>query len=274
MIRLSPVVTARSTVKPRPRNRTVSANPCIVPTSMPLATTSQQCAHPCWLADAAKKVLHPIWNGERESSTNDVKSNGSVTTTQPIAKLTKYPGHQHNLRYKLNNRPRCQQPTCRRCVTTKRCHLIVAHLPKVTIDHRRNINIFTVCWKKRTSDKNQTPNFYKQCVTCEKLYFALDSALTSRANPTMPTTRHLGTHNMCIATNSQLDCLLPTTRFIQLLLNCNVQTPSHQIFVWRHNHCCLVSSRLIQLPSCIATAHAMHIVTNLMAHPRMCSGEI
>ena len=52
---------------------------------------------------------------------------------------------------------------------------------------------------------------------------------------------------------------------VQLLLNCNVQTPSSQIFVWKNNHCCLVSSRLIQLPSCIATAHAMHI----LAHPRM-----
>ena len=77
---------------------------------MPLATTIHECAHPCWLTDAAKKSLHPIWNGERVSSTNDVKSNGSVTTIQPIAKLTKYPGHQDNIRYKRNNRPRCQQP--------------------------------------------------------------------------------------------------------------------------------------------------------------------
>ena len=57
-----------------------------------------------------QKSLHPIWNGERVSPANDVKSNGSVTTTQPIAKLTKYPGHQHNIRYKLNNRPLSQQP--------------------------------------------------------------------------------------------------------------------------------------------------------------------
>ena len=86
------------------------------------------------------------------------------------------------------------------------------HLQKVTTDHRRDINNFSVCWK-RTSDKNQTPNFHKQWVTCEKMFFALDSALTSRANPTMPTTRRLGTHNMCIAAESQLDCLLATTRF-------------------------------------------------------------
>ena len=73
-----------------------------------LATTNHECAHPCWLVDAANMGLHPIC--ERVSSTNDVKSNGSVTTTQPIVKLTKYPGHQHNIRYKLNNRPRSQQP--------------------------------------------------------------------------------------------------------------------------------------------------------------------
>ena len=47
-----------------------------------------------------------------------------------------------------------------------------------------------------------------------QLYFALDSALTSRANPTMPTTRPLGTHNMCFARKDHLDCILPTTRFI------------------------------------------------------------
>ena len=38
------------------------------------------------------------------------------------------------------------------------------HLPKVTIDHRRDINIFSVCWKEgRTSDKIRTktsPNNY------------------------------------------------------------------------------------------------------------------
>lgn len=88
-----------------------------------------------------------------------------------------------------------------------------APLPKMTTDHRRDINIFSVCWKKRTSDKNQTPHFHQQWRTREELYFALDSALTSRANPTMPTTRPLVNHNMCIAAESQLDCLLPTTRF-------------------------------------------------------------
>ena len=31
------------------------------------------------------------------------------------------------------------------------------HLPKVTTDHRRDINIFSVCWKEeRTSDKIHT----------------------------------------------------------------------------------------------------------------------
>ena len=88
MIRLGPVVTAQSTIKPRPRNRTVSANPCIVP----MATSHHECAHPCRLTDDANMSLHPIWNGERAPSTRDVKSNGSVTTTQSIVKLTKHPG--------------------------------------------------------------------------------------------------------------------------------------------------------------------------------------
>ena len=41
--------------------------------------------------------LHPSCNVERVSSTNNVKSNGSVTTTQPIVKLTKYPGRRHTI---------------------------------------------------------------------------------------------------------------------------------------------------------------------------------
>ena len=44
-----------------------------------------------------------------------------------------------------------------------------AHLPKMTTDHRRDINIFSVCWKKRTSDKNQTPHFHQQWMTCETI---------------------------------------------------------------------------------------------------------
>ena len=86
------------------------------------------------------------------------------------------------------------------------------HLPKVTTDHRRIINILTVCWK-RTSDKIKHRTSTNNGSHVKKLYFALDSALTSRANPTMPTTRPLGTHNMCFAGKDHLDCLLPTTRF-------------------------------------------------------------
>ena len=41
--------------------------------------------------------LHPSCNVERVSSTNNVKSNGSVTTTQPKVKLTKYPGRRHTI---------------------------------------------------------------------------------------------------------------------------------------------------------------------------------
>ena len=106
-----------------------------------------------------------------------------------------------------------------------------AHLPKMTTDHRRDINIFSMCWtEERTSDKIQHRTSTNNEGHVKQLYFALDSALTPRAKPTMPTTRPLGTHNMCFAAESQLDCLLPTTRFIQLL-NCNVRTPSHQISV-------------------------------------------
>ena len=61
MIRLGPVVTAQSSIKSRPRNRTVSANPCMVP----MATSHHDCAHPCRLTDVANMSLYPIRNGER-----------------------------------------------------------------------------------------------------------------------------------------------------------------------------------------------------------------
>ena len=135
------------------------------------------------------------------------------------ARNTKYLGQQHNIRYKLKQSPTMTTTTCRRCVSTKRCQLNVPALPRprtpAESDNRpqtRHQHLHRVL-EKRTPDKNQTPHFYKQWRTCEKMYFALDSALTSRANPTMPTTRRLGTHNMCFAAENQLDCLLPTTRF-------------------------------------------------------------
>ena len=46
VIQLWPVDTARSTVKPHPRNRTVSANPCSVFTNMPLGDTQSQTCPP------------------------------------------------------------------------------------------------------------------------------------------------------------------------------------------------------------------------------------
>ena len=46
MTRLCPVVLARSTIKPRPRKRTVSANPCSVFTNMPLTTLSHKTCPP------------------------------------------------------------------------------------------------------------------------------------------------------------------------------------------------------------------------------------
>ena len=94
----------------------------------------------------------------------------------------------------------------------------------------------------------------------------LNSALTSRANPTTPTTRPLGTHSMHVFRCRESTGLPSANDAIQLLLNWNFQTASHQIFVRKHNHCCLVSSRFLPLPSCIATAHAMHVVTGLLDH--------
>ena len=70
MMRLWPVDTARSTVKPRPRKRTVSANPCSVFTNMPLATLGHKRAHLCWRKDALPMTWRPIWNGERVCATN------------------------------------------------------------------------------------------------------------------------------------------------------------------------------------------------------------
>ena len=70
IIRLCPVVLARSTIKPRPRKRTVSANPCSVFTNMPLATLSHKRAHLCWRKDALPMTQRPIWNGEPVCATN------------------------------------------------------------------------------------------------------------------------------------------------------------------------------------------------------------
>ena len=72
MTRLWPVDIARSTIKPRPRNRTVSANPCSVFSQQcRWRQTNLECVYPWWLADAANMGVHPICHGERVSSTNN-----------------------------------------------------------------------------------------------------------------------------------------------------------------------------------------------------------
>ena len=100
VIRLYAVDTARSTIKPRPQKRTVSANPCSVFTNMPFATLSHKRAHLYWRTDALPMNWHPIWNGERVCATNGIqrrRDNQRKTdeatcaeekTTQPAIKLS------------------------------------------------------------------------------------------------------------------------------------------------------------------------------------------
>ena len=73
VIRLCAIDTARSTIKPRPQKRTVSANPCSVFTNVPFATLSHKRAHLCWRTDALPVNWHPIWNGERVCATSGVQ---------------------------------------------------------------------------------------------------------------------------------------------------------------------------------------------------------
>ena len=122
--------------------------------------------------------------------------------------------------------------------------------------------------EKRTPDKNQTPHFFKHWRTCETIVLHAGFWSDPKSESHDAYNKTLGNPQHVYRYKGQLDCVLPTTRF-KLLLNCNVQTPYPQIFVWKHNNCCLVSSRLIQLPSCIATTHAMRVMTDLLAHPRM-----
>ena len=105
-----------------------------------------------------------------------------------------------------------------------------AHLPKVTTDHRRDINIFTTCWKNRTPDKNQTPHFYKQWRTCETIVFRAGfcSDLKGESHDAYNKTLGNPQHVFCYKESTGLASANDAT---QLLLNCNVQTPSHQTFV-------------------------------------------
>ena len=73
VVRLYAVDTARSTIKPRPQKRTVSANPCSVFTNVSFATLSHRRAHLCWRKDALPVNWHPIWNGERVCATSGVQ---------------------------------------------------------------------------------------------------------------------------------------------------------------------------------------------------------
>ena len=106
-------------------------------------------------------------------------------------------------------------------MTTKRCQLNVPALPRphtpAENDNRpqtRHQHLHRVLEKNEALKKIKHRTSTNNGSHVKKLYFALNSALTSRANPTMPTTRPLGTHNMCFAGKDHLDCLLPTTRFI------------------------------------------------------------
>ena len=108
------------------------------------------------------------------------------------------------------------------------------HLPKVTNrPQTRHQHLHRVFGKKnerlikikhRTSTNNG--GHVKQ------LYFALDSALTSRASPTMPTTRPFG-NPQHVHRYKETTELSSANGAVQSLLNCNVQTPSPHIFVWK-----------------------------------------
>ena len=91
MMRLWPVDTARSTVKPRPRKRTVSANPCSVFTNMPLTTLVTKRAHLCWRKDALPMTQRPIWNGERVCATCGIQRRRDNKRRRSHAEKTRRP---------------------------------------------------------------------------------------------------------------------------------------------------------------------------------------
>ena len=143
----------------------------------------------------------------------------------------------------------------------------------MTTDHRRDINIFSVCWKKRTSDKNQTPHFHQQWMTCETIVLRAGFCSDPKSESHDAYNKTLGNPQNVYRCRESTG--LPSANdVIQLLLNCNVQTPSHQIFVRKTITAACFRRGFIPLTSCIATDYAVHVVTDHLAHRRLCSGEI
>ena len=148
-----------------------------------------------------------------------------------------------------------------------------AHLPKMTTDHRRDINIFTVCWKKRTSDKIKHRTSTNNGSHVENLYFALNSALTSRANPTMPTTRPWEPTTCVSLQRVNWTAFCQRRDSIVVELQCSNTIPSN-----------LRSEAQSLLPGFVAVSSRCrpasqplsrtHVVTDHLAHPRVGSGEI
>ena len=64
---------------------------------MPLATNKSRMCPPVLARRCCQYGFASDLHVERVPSTNTVKSNGSVTTTQPIVRLTKYPGRRHTI---------------------------------------------------------------------------------------------------------------------------------------------------------------------------------
>ena len=108
VVRLCSIDTARSTIKPRPQKRTVSANPCSVFTNVPFATLSHRRAHLCWRRDALPVNWHPIWNGERVCATSGVQRRRDNQRRTDEATC-------------LKRKPHGPQPNCRRskCASTR-----------------------------------------------------------------------------------------------------------------------------------------------------------
>ena len=102
-------------------------------------------------------------------------------------------------------------------------------LPKMTTDHRRDINIFTVCWK-RTSDKIKHRTSTNNGSHVKKIVFRagfcsdLKSESHDAHNKTLGNPQHVFRCRESTGLPSANDA-------IHLLSNCSVRAPSHQIFV-------------------------------------------
>ena len=118
VIWLYAVDTARSTIKPRPQKRTVSANPCSVFTNMPFATLSHRRAHLCWRKGALPMNCRPTWKGERVCATNGIQRRRDNQRRTDEATCLKV-------------KPHSPQSNCRRskCASTK--HLSTHMMPTI-----------------------------------------------------------------------------------------------------------------------------------------------